>query len=53
VLGNRALCDLNETLERRVAEALAERKIFADLVEGTDTFVQVLWKPSSGAPGFC
>ncbi len=32
---------LNETLEQRVAEALAERKIFADLFEGTDAFVQV------------
>ena len=28
-------------LERRVAEALAERKILADIVEGTDAFVQV------------
>lgn len=36
------LRDLNETLERRVAEALAERKLFADLVEGTDAFVQVV-----------
>jgi PAS domain S-box-containing protein len=32
---------LNETLEQRVAEALAERKIFADLFEGTDAYVQV------------
>jgi PAS domain S-box-containing protein len=36
-----ALRELNETLERRVAEALAERKVFADLIEGTDAFVQV------------
>ncbi|HEY0527145.1 MAG TPA: PAS domain-containing protein [Stellaceae bacterium] len=36
-----ALRDLNETLERRVAEALAERKVLADIVEGTDAFVQV------------
>lgn len=35
------LRELNETLERRVAEALAERKLLADLVEGTDAFVQV------------
>lgn len=28
-------------LERRVEEALAERKLWADLVEGTDAFVQV------------
>jgi signal transduction histidine kinase/ActR/RegA family two-component response regulator len=31
----------NELLERRVAAALAERKLVADLVEGTDAFVQV------------
>jgi PAS domain S-box-containing protein len=37
-----ALRDLNETLERRVAEALAEQKLFADIVEGTDAFVQVV-----------
>ena len=36
-----ALLDLNETLERRVAEAVAERKLLADLVEGTDAFVMV------------
>ena len=40
VLAERALRELNETLERRVAVALAERKIFADLIESTDTFVQ-------------
>ena len=33
--------ELNETLERRVTEALAERKLLADIVEGTDAFVQV------------
>jgi signal transduction histidine kinase len=32
---------LNETLERRVNEALAERRVLADIVEGTDAFVQV------------
>ena len=37
-----ALRDLNETLERRVTEALAERKILADIVEGTNAFVQVV-----------
>jgi PAS domain S-box-containing protein len=37
-----ALRDLNTTLERRVAEALAERKILADIVEGTDAIVQVI-----------
>lgn len=41
VLAHRALSELNETLERRVADALAERKIFADVVEGTDAYVQV------------
>ena len=35
------LTELHETLERRLAEYLAERKLFADLVEGTDAFVQV------------
>jgi len=37
----RALIELNETLERRVAEALAEQKLFADIVDGSDAFVQV------------
>ena len=36
-----ALRELNETLERRVAAAIAERKVLADIVEGTDAFVQV------------
>jgi len=31
----------NESLERRVAEALAERKLLADIVETTDAFVQI------------
>ena len=35
------LRELNETLERRVADALAERKLLVDIVEGTDAFVQV------------
>src|SRR6202012_879378 len=35
------LRSLNETLEQRVADALAERKVFADVFEGTDAFVQV------------
>jgi PAS domain S-box-containing protein len=49
VLAERALREsearlraLNETLERRVTEALAERKILADIVERTDAFVQVV-----------
>ena len=35
------LHELNATLERRVAETLAERKLLADIVDGTDAFVQV------------
>jgi PAS domain S-box-containing protein len=31
----------NETLERRVSEALAEKKLLADIVETTDAFVQI------------
>ncbi|HSW19021.1 MAG TPA: PAS domain-containing protein [Ramlibacter sp.] len=42
VLAERALRELNETLERRVNEALAQRKLMADIVEGTDAFVQVV-----------
>ena len=34
VLAERALRELNDTLERRVSEALAERKVLADIVEG-------------------
>lgn len=37
-----ALRELNANLEKRVGEALAERKLLAELVEGTDAFVQVL-----------
>ena len=32
------LLELNETLERRVTEALAERNVLADIVEGTNAF---------------
>jgi len=35
------LLELNQTLERRVKEAVAERKVLADIVEGTNAFVQV------------
>ena len=38
----RELLALNLTLEQRFAEVLAERKVFADLVEGTDAFIQVV-----------
>ena len=34
--------ELNRTLEARVAEALKERRILADIVEGANAFVQVL-----------
>lgn len=37
-----ALREANERLEERVTDALAERKLLADLVEGTDAFVQVV-----------
>ena len=32
---------LNATLEKRVSEAVAEKTLLADIVEGTDAFVQV------------
>ena len=35
------LRELNEHLEHRVAEALAEQRILADILESTDAFVQV------------
>lgn len=35
------LRELNATLEQRVAEALAERRVLAEVVETTDTFIQV------------
>ena len=41
VLAERELRELNETLERRVSDAIAQRKLFADVVEGTNVFVQV------------
>ncbi len=36
------LRELNETLEQRLTEFLAERKLFADIVEGTDALIQVV-----------
>ncbi len=36
------LRELNESLERRVAEALAERKVLVDIVESTDALIQVI-----------
>jgi len=41
VLAARRLRELNETLERRVAAALAERRFLADIFEATDAMVQV------------
>jgi PAS domain S-box-containing protein len=35
------LRELNETLERRIAEALAERRLLAEVVEGADVLVLV------------
>lgn len=48
------LQNLNETLEARVVAALAERKVLADTVEGTNAFVQVVdpgfrWLAINGA----
>ena len=37
-----ALQEINDTLEARVVAALAERKLLADIVEGTNAFVQVV-----------
>jgi PAS domain S-box-containing protein len=36
------LRELNESLEQRVAGALAERKVLVDIVESTDALIQVL-----------
>src|SRR5258705_13159401 len=41
IIAERALRELNETLERRVTDALAGRKLLADIVEGTNAFVLV------------
>ena len=41
-VAHRQLQELNETLERRVAEALAERKVLAEVVAGADAFVHVV-----------
>jgi PAS domain S-box-containing protein len=36
------LRELNESLEQRVAQALAERKVLAEIIEGSDAIVQVI-----------
>ena len=41
VIAQRLVADENTTLEQRVAEALAEKKVYADIVEGTDAFIQM------------
>jgi len=41
VIAQRRIAEENRTLEQRVAEALAEKKVYADIVEGTDAFVQM------------
>jgi signal transduction histidine kinase/DNA-binding response OmpR family regulator len=41
-MSERKLRELNATLEQRVAEALAEKRLFADLIETTDAFVQAV-----------
>ena len=38
----RQLRELNETLEARVAEAVAERRLLVDIIENTDAIIQVL-----------
>ncbi|RMT84412.1 PAS domain-containing protein [Pseudomonas viridiflava] len=38
----RALQQLNETLEARVVEAIAERNVLADVVNGTNAFIHVI-----------
>src|SRR5678816_3640334 len=42
VLAEHALRELNETLERRVSDAIAQRKILVDIVEASGAFVQVV-----------
>ena len=41
ILAERELAALNETLEQRIEEALAEQRLLAEIVEETDAFVQV------------
>lgn len=36
------LKELNDILERRISDVLAERKLFADVVEGTDAAVEIV-----------
>ena len=36
------LIELNETLQRRLSDFLAERKLFADVVEASDSLIQVI-----------
>ena len=41
VVAQGLVAEENKTLEQRVVEALAEKKVYADIVEGTDAFVQM------------
>ena len=41
-LAEEALRDLNANLERRVGEALAERKLWADLMENSEAYITVI-----------
>lgn len=41
-ISEEALRDLNSTLEKRVTQVVAERRILADVVESTDAFIGVL-----------
>jgi len=42
IRAEQALQEANHTLERRVDEAIAERKVLADIVDAADTIVQML-----------
>ncbi|MCL6699504.1 PAS domain-containing protein [Sphingomonas sp. NSE70-1] len=41
VIAQRRVADENLTLEQRVAQALADKQVYADIVESTDAFVQM------------
>lgn len=41
VIAQRRVAEEKRTLEQRVAQALADKKVYADIVESTDAFVQM------------